>query len=96
MTQADALQQATKRLDTALGQLEGYLREVFAEQEGGVSIAALKEQVRFLTEERDRLMRDLDAERNRSRRLAAANDEVSDRLDAVVSTIKELMPAAPG
>ena len=96
MTQADALQQATRRLDTALGQLEGYLREVFAEQEGGVSIAALKEQVRVLTEERDRLMRDLDAERSRSRRLAAANDEVSDRLDAVVSTIKELMSASPG
>ena len=85
MTQADALQQATKRLDRALGQLEGFLREVFAEQEGGVSIAALKEQVRFLTEER-----------NRARRLAAANDEVSDRLEAVVSTIKELMPASPG
>ena len=50
MTQADALQQATKRLDRALGQLEGFLREVFAEQEGGVSIAALKEQVGFLTE----------------------------------------------
>ncbi|HSH63510.1 DUF4164 family protein [Methyloceanibacter sp.] len=96
MTQADALQQATKRLDRALGQLEGFLREVFAEQEGGVSIAALKEQVRFLTEERDRLLHDLDVERNRARRLAAANDEVSDRLEAVVSTIKELMPASPG
>lgn len=96
MTQADALQQATKRLDTALDQLETFLREVFAEREGGVSIAALKEQVRFLTEERDRLLHDLDAERNRARRLAAANDEVSDRLEAVVSTIKELMPAAPG
>ena len=96
MTQADALQQATERLDRALGQLEGFLHEVFAEQEGGVSIAALEEQVHFLTEERDRLLRDLDAERNRARRLAAANDEVSDRLEAVVSTIKELMPASPG
>lgn len=96
MTQADALQQATKRLDTALDQLEIYLREVFAEREGGVSVATLKEQVRFLTEERDRLLNDLDAERKRARRLADANDEVSDRLEAVVMTIKELMPASPG
>jgi chromosome segregation ATPase len=93
MTQADALQQATKRLDKALDQLETYLRDVFVEREGGVSVATLKEQVRFLTEERDRLLNDLDAERNKARRLAAANDEVSDRLEAVVMTIKELMPA---
>ncbi len=96
MTQADALQQATKRLDRALDQLEIYLREVFNEREGGISVATLKEQVRFLTEERDQLLSDLNAERNRARRLAAANDEVSDRLEAVVTTIKDLMPASPG
>ena len=55
-----------------------------------------REQVRFLTEERDRLLHDLDAERNRARRLEAANDEVSDRLEAVMVTLKDLMPAAPG
>ena len=96
MSQPDALQQATERLDAAVDQLEAFLREVFAEAEGGVSMAALKEQVRFLTEERDRLLRDLDAERNRVRRLKAANEEVSDRLEAVMATIKDLMPAVPG
>jgi chromosome segregation ATPase len=96
MSQSDALQQATERLDAAVDQLEVFLRGIFAEADGGVSIAQLKEQVRFLTEERDRLLADLDAERTRVRRLKAANEEVSDRLAAVMSTLKDLMPAVPG
>ena len=56
----------------------------------------LQEQLRFLTEERDRLRLDLDAERNRVRRLKAANDEVSGRLEAVMVTLKDMMPAVPG
>jgi hypothetical protein len=96
MSQADALQQATERLDTAVDQLESFLRQVFTEADEGVSVAALKEQVRFLTEERDRLLADLDAERGRSRRLKAANEEVSGRLEAVLVTLKDLMPALPG
>ena len=96
MSQPDALQQATERLDVAVDQLEAFLRQVFVGAEDGVSVAALKEQVRFLTEERDRLLRDLDAEKNRVRRLKAANEEVSDRLETVMVTIKDLMPAVPG
>jgi chromosome segregation ATPase len=96
MSQPDALQQATERLDSAVDQLESFLRQVFAEADEGVSVAALKQQIRFLTEERDRLIADLDAERNRSRRLKAANEEVSGRLEAVMVTLKDLMPAVPG
>jgi chromosome segregation ATPase len=96
MTQPDAPQQAADRLDAAVDELESFLRRVFAEGEGGVSAAALQEQVRFLTEERDRLLLDLDAERNRIRRLQAANDEVSDRLEALMGTLKDLMPAVQG
>jgi chromosome segregation ATPase len=96
MSQPDALQQATERLDSAVDQLESFLRQVFAEADTGVSVAALKDQVKFLTEERDRLLSELDAERNRSRRLKAANEEVSDRLEAVMVTLKDLMPAVPG
>jgi chromosome segregation ATPase len=96
MSQSDALQQATDRLDAAADQLEIILRGVFAEADGGVSIAELREQVRFLNEERDRLLSDLDAERNRVRRLKAANEEVSGRLEAVMLTLKDLMPAVPG
>jgi outer membrane protein TolC len=97
MTQPDALHQATARLDAAVDELEAFLRQLFAEgQNGSASVAALQEQVRFLTDERDRLLGALDVERNRVRRLVAANDEVSDRLEAVMVTIKELMPASPG
>jgi len=96
MSQPDALQQATERLDTAVDQLESFLRQVFADAEDGVSVAALTEQIRFLTEERDRLLRDLDAEKNRVRRLKTANKEVSDRLEAVMVTLKDLMLAVPG
>ena len=96
MSQPDALQQATERLDVAVDQLEAFLRQVFVGAEDGVSVAALKEQVHFLTEERDRLLRDLDAEKNHVRRLKAANEEVSDRLETVMETIRDLMPAVPG
>jgi hypothetical protein len=96
MSQPDALQQATERLDTAVDQLESFLRQVFTEADEDVSVAALNDQMRFLTEERDRLLSDLDAERNRARRLKAANEEVSGRLEAVMVTLKDLMPAVPG
>lgn len=96
MSQPDALQLATDRLDAAVDQLESFLRQVFTEGDEGISVAALREQVRFLTEERDRLLAELDAERNRSRRLKAANEEVSGRLAAVSETLKDLMPAVPG
>jgi hypothetical protein len=96
MSKPDSLRQATERLDSAVDQLETSLRQVFTEGEDGVSVADLREQVRFLTEERDRLLRDLDAEKGRVRRLAAANEEVSGRLEAVMVTLKDLMPAVPG
>jgi len=92
MNQPDALQ----RLDAALDELESHLQQVFAESDGDVSLAALKEQIRFLTEERDQLLDDLEAERGRVRRLKAANEEVSDRLEAVMGTLKDMMPAVPG
>ncbi|HZP09380.1 DUF4164 family protein [Methyloceanibacter sp.] len=96
MTEPDALQQATERLDAAVEELEGFLRQILSERENGDSIAVLKERLRSLTEERDRLKLDLDAERNRVRRLKAANDEVSGRLEAVMVRLKDMMSAVPG
>jgi hypothetical protein len=91
MKEPDALQ----RLGAALDELENHLRQVFTDEESDISVGALKEQVRFLTEERDQLLADLDAERARVRRLKTANDEVSGRLDAVMGTIRDMMPAMP-
>jgi len=96
MTEPDAMQQATERLDAALDELEGCLQQILADSEGDKSVASLQEQLRKLTEERDRLRHDLDAERNRVRRLKAANEEVSGRLEAVMVTLKHMMPAVPG
>lgn len=96
MTEPDAMQQATERLDAALDELEGFLQQILADSEGDKSVASLQEQLRKLTEERDRLRLDLDAERNRVRRLKAANEEVSGRLEAVMVTLKHMMPAVPG
>lgn len=92
MNQTDALQ----RFDAALDELEGHLKQVLADDDGEASIPLLKEQIRFLIEERDQLMDDLEAERLRIRRLKAANDEVSGRLEVVMGTLKDMMPAMPG
>lgn len=92
MNQPDALQ----RLDMALAELERHLTQVFAAGDEDGSFAVLKEQIRYLTEERDQLLVDLEAERVRVRRLKAANEEVSGRLDVVMGTLKDMMPAVPG
>ena len=96
MTEPDALQQATERLDAAVDELEGFLQHILAEGKGGESVASLKGKVRSLTEERDRLRIRSRCRRSRARRLKAANDEVSGRLEAVMVTLKDMMPAVPG
>jgi Domain of unknown function (DUF4164) len=96
MTQSDALQQAATRLNAAIDALDDCLDQLFADGDDGNPIASLREQVHFLTEERDRLLLELDAERSRGRRLEAANDEVSDRLEAVLLTLRDMVPAVPG
>lgn len=96
MDEPKAVQEATKRLDTAVDVLENRLQKVFAEGEGNDSVGILNEQIRFLTDERDQLLIDLESERSRIRRLKAANDEVSGRLEAMVGTVKDLMPAMSG
>lgn len=92
MNQTNALQ----RFDAALDELEDHLKQVFAEDDEETSGRALKEQNRYLIEERDQLLADLEAERARVRRLKAANDEVSGRLEVVMGTLKDMMPAMPG
>ena len=94
MDEPKALQQATRRLDSAVDELEGRLQQVFYDGDSDASAVVLKEQVRFLTDERDQLLVDLEAERSRVRRLKAANDEVSGRLEAMTGTLKDMMPVS--
>lgn len=87
------------RFDAALDVLEGHLAQVLADDRGKVpsaEIVELREQVKFLTEERDQLVADLAAERNRAQRLKAANDDVAERLDAVMRALKDIAPAMQG
>lgn len=93
MTQSDALQHATIRLDAAIDAFEEFLGRLFEDSE---SVAMLKEQVQYLTDERERLLLELEAERQRVGRLQAANDEVSGRLETVMGTLKDMMPVQDG
>jgi hypothetical protein len=93
MAESDALQQATARLGAAVDGLENVLGPLIDEED---SVATLKQKLCFLTDERDRLLSELDAERSRARRLEAANDEVSGRLEAVIGTLREMAPADNG
>lgn len=84
------------RFDAALDALEGNLAQILADDQGQVQsaeILELREQVKFLTDERDQLLSDLETERTRVRRLKTANEEVSDRLDAVMGVLRDMAPA---
>ena len=97
MAQADALQQALARFGASLDSLERFLGQLFEDRD---STAKLKEQVRSLTDERnrlaserDRLAAELDHARGRARRPEDANSEVSGRLEVVMGTLRDMVPA---
>jgi chromosome segregation ATPase len=85
MAESDALQQAAARLGVALDALENFIVPLFSDED---SVASLKERLHQVTDERDRLLAALDAERSRAQRLEAANDEVSGRLEAVTGRLR--------
>ena len=87
------------RFDAALEVLEGHLARVLANDRNAVQsaeILELRDQVKFLTDERDQLLSDLEAERARIQRLKGANEEVSERLDAVMRALKDIAPEMQG
>lgn len=97
MTQTDALQQALVRFGSSLNSLERFLGQLFEDRESAIK---LKEQLRSLTDERnrlaserDRFAAELDHERSRARRLEDANSEVSGRLEMVMGTLRDMVPA---
>jgi chromosome segregation ATPase len=96
MTQTDALQQAVMRFGASVDALERFLGQ---RAEDLKSVSKLKEQLRALTDERNRLASErdclaaeLDSERGRARRLEDANSEVAGRLEAVMGTLKDIVP----
>jgi chromosome segregation ATPase len=93
MGQSEAVQQAATRLDAAVDKLSKSLGEFINDIQ---AVAALREQIRSLTDERDRLRNELEIERDRARRLEAANDEVSHRLQALSGTLKTVWSERSG
>jgi hypothetical protein len=93
MGQSDTLQQAAMRLNAAVATLANSLDALSGDAD---TLATLTDQVRVLANERDRLLKELEAERNRAKRLEAANDEVSRRLEALMGTLRDITPIGPG
>jgi len=92
MTDASAIEAATKRLSAALDALEGALEHRRDADRGENALAA---QVHALGTDRSKLASDLDATTARARRLEAANREIAQRLDTAMENIRSVLEARP-
>lgn len=80
---SDALEEATSRLTKAL--------ETFEKTVAERRQADLKAET--LTEQLDALNSRLGAERQKSEKLAAANEEVTERLDSIIDSVRNMVEA---
>jgi L-lactate utilization protein LutB len=90
MSDAGAIEAATKRLMQALDGLEAaaeWRRETDRADQG------LAEQLHVLGADRSRLAAELDAATARARSLETTNQEVARRLDAAIETIRSVVEA---
>jgi hypothetical protein len=90
MTEANAIDAATRRLQAALDALEAATERRREADRGEDTLAA---QVQALGADRSRLAADLDMQAARSRRLEATNREVARRLDVAMDTIRSVLEA---
>ena len=90
MTDASAIEAATKRLSAALDALEAALEHRRDTDRGENALAA---QVHALGTDRSKLASDLDAATARARRLEATNREVAQRIDAAMENIRSVVEA---
>jgi DNA-directed RNA polymerase specialized sigma24 family protein len=90
MSDASAIDAATKRLALALEALEAAVER---RQEADGSQHALAEQVHALGDDRSQLASDLDDAVARSRSLETSNREIARRLDVAIDTIKSVLEA---
>ena len=85
---ASLTEQAVRRLEAALQNLEIAVEQRLAQGAGGPDLA---EDVQILTADRARLAEHLDHSEARAARLESVNREVSRRLDAVAATIRTVL-----
>lgn len=90
MTDANAIDAATRRLSAALDALEAATERRREADRGEETLAA---QIHALGTDRSRLAADLDNQMVRARRLEETNREVARRLDAAMGTIRSVLEA---
>ena len=88
MTDASAIEAATKRLSAALDALEAALEHRRDTDRGENALVA---QVHALGTDRSKLASDLDAVTARARRLEAANREIAQRIDTAMENIRSVV-----
>jgi hypothetical protein len=90
MTEATAIDSATRRLTLALDALEAAVeRKIDIDR----SRTILTEQVHALDADRSRLASELDSQTARARRLEAANRDIARRIDAAMENIRAVLEA---
>jgi hypothetical protein len=92
MTDASAIEAATRRLAAALDALEAALERRRDNDRGDDALAA---QVHALGSDRSKLASDLDAAAARSRRLEITNREIAQRLDVAIDSIRAVIETQP-
>jgi hypothetical protein len=92
MTDASAIEAATRRLAAALDALEAAVER---RREADRSEGALAAQVQALGTDRSRLAADLDVATARSRGLEATNSDIAQRLDVAIDSIRSVLEAQP-
>ena len=92
MTDASAIEAATRRLAAALDALEAAVER---RREADRSEGALAAQVQALGTDRSRLAADLDVVTARSRSLESTNRDIAQRLDVAIDSIRSVLEAQP-
>ena len=90
MTDASAIEAATRRLAAALDALEAAVER---RREADRSESALAAQVQALGTDRSRLASDLDNVTARSRKLESTNRDIAQRLDVAIDSIRAVIEA---
>jgi hypothetical protein len=91
MTDANAIDAATRRLAQALEALEAAVER---RREADGASAGISTQVHALVSDRSQLASDLDAAAAHARRLETTNREVARRLDAAIESIRSVLAAS--
>ena len=92
MTDASAIEAATRRLAAALDALEAAVER---RREADRSEGALAAQVQALGTDRSNLASELDTVSARSRKLEDTNREIAQRLDVAIDAIRAVIEAQP-